>query len=157
MLPGPSQAAGKEDAMRVRDSLGFTLIEIMMVVIILGILAAMIVPNLSGRGQQARIAAAQADIDANLATALNLYEMDNAQYPSSEQGLKALIQEPTSFPAPPHWNGPYLKRKKLPRDPWGKVYLYVSPGVHNPQDYDLSSLGPDGLESGDDIVNWDED
>ncbi|MDP8266515.1 MAG: type II secretion system major pseudopilin GspG [Candidatus Aceula meridiana] len=133
---------------------GFTLIEIMLVVIILGILVAMVVPNLAGRGQQAREAAARADIEANLATSLDLYEMDNGKYPSTEQGLKALLVEPSTSPVPPNWSGPYLKKKRIPLDPWGVEYVYVFPGIQNIQEYDLSSLGPDGIESEDDITNW---
>ncbi|MDD3374465.1 MAG: type II secretion system major pseudopilin GspG [Candidatus Omnitrophica bacterium] len=133
---------------------GFTLIEIMMVVIILGILGAMVVPNMVGRGEQARETAAYSDIEANLSTALDLYELDNGRYPTTEQGLKALLQEPTTSPVPMHWNGPYLKKKKIPKDPWGAEYLYVSPGIQNPEEYDLSSLGSDGVESEDDITNW---
>lgn len=136
-------------------SRGFTLIELMLVVIILGILVAMVVPRLAGRTEQARQAAAQADIESNIAVALDLYELDNGVYPSTEQGLQALINEPTSSPTPPNWNGPYLKKKKLPLDPWGRAYVYVSPGVHNKEDYDLYSYGPDGIEGGgDDATNW---
>ncbi|MDP8265246.1 MAG: type II secretion system major pseudopilin GspG [Candidatus Aceula lacicola] len=133
---------------------GFTLIEIMLVVIILGILVAMVVPNLAGRGEQAREAAARADIEANLSTALDLYELDNGKYPATEQGLKALLKESTASPVPAHWNGPYLKKKKIPKDPWGAEYVYVSPGNNNAEEYDLSSLGSDGVESEDDITNW---
>ena len=135
---------------------GFTLIEIMLVVIIIGILVAMVAPNFTGRGQQARCAAAKADIEANLATAFDLYELDNGCYPSTEQGLAALIQEPSTAPVPGNWNGPYLKKKKIPLDPWKREYVYVSPGMHNTESYDLSSSGPDGMEGNDDITNWDE-
>lgn len=142
----------------MNKSRGFTLIELMLVVIILGILIAMVVPRLAGRTEQARQAAAGADINSNIAVALDLYELDNGTYPSSEQGLEALIIEPTSTPVPPNWNGPYLKKKKLPLDPWGITYAYDSPGVHNQEDYDLYSYGPDGVEGGgDDIVNWEEE
>ncbi len=134
---------------------GFTMIEIMLVVIIIAVLAAMVVPNLAGRGEQARKAAAKADIESNLASALDLYELDNGRYPSTEQGLKALIEQPTTAPTPNNWNGPYLKKKTIPKDPWGKDYQYVFPGTHNKEDYDLASLGPDAVESDDDIVNWD--
>jgi len=133
---------------------GFTLIEIMLVVIILGILVAMVVPNLAGRGEQAREAAAYADIEANLSTALDLYELDNGKYPATDQGLKALLQEPATSPAPVHWNGPYLKKKRIPKDPWGAEYVYVSPGIHNTEEYDLYSFGSDGVESEDDVINW---
>ena len=141
--------------MIIKNKRGFTLIEIMLVVIIIGILVAMVVPNFAGRGEQARRAAAQADIEANLAAALDLYELDNGRYPTTEQGLPALLQEPSSTPVPTNWSGPYLKKKKsLPQDPWNKPYVYLSPGIHNVDDYDLSSLGSDGVESQDDITNW---
>lgn len=132
----------------------FTMIEIMLVVIIIGILAAMVIPNIAGRGEQARAAAARADIEANIASALDLYELDNGQYPATEQGLDALIQKPSAAPVPLHWNGPYLKKKKIPLDPWGREYGYRCPGTHDPEGFDLFSFGPDGLESADDIVNW---
>lgn len=133
---------------------GFTLIEIMLVIIIIGILVAMVVPNFAGRGEQARRAAAKADIEANLSTAIDLYELDNGRYPTTEQGLNALIEKPSSTPVPPNWNGPYLKKKKIPQDPWGKDYVYICPGTHNTEEYDLYSYGPDGAEGQDDIVNW---
>ena len=133
---------------------GFTLIEIMLVVIIIGILAAMIVPNIAGRSEQARKTAARTDIESNLSTALDLYKMDASQYPTTEQGLIALLTPPSVAPVPVQWNGPYLKKKVLPKDPWGHDYVYVSPGTHNTDSYDLSSLGPDGVESDDDITNW---
>ncbi|MBF0479691.1 MAG: type II secretion system major pseudopilin GspG [Candidatus Omnitrophica bacterium] len=138
----------------MRNKNGFTLVEILLVVVIIGILAAMVIPNMAGRSEQARQAAAKADIEANLSTALDLYETDNGKYPTTEQGLKALIAKPTSGPVSDNWNGSYLKKKKVPLDPWGHEYNYVSPGVHNPTEYDLSSYGPDGVESDDDVVNW---
>src|ERR1039458_7106702 len=101
---------------------GFTLIEIMLVVIIIGILAAMIVPNIAGRSEQARKTAARTDIESNLGTALDLYKMDAGQYPTTEQGLSALITAPTTSPTPVQWNGPYLKKKVIPKDPWGHDY-----------------------------------
>jgi len=131
---------------------GFTLIELMLVVMIIGILVSLVVPRLTGRSQQARVAAAKADIEANIALALDLYEVDNGFYPTTEQGLGALRSEPSSAPTPENWNGPYLKKKAM--DPWNNPYKYVSPGINNTRDYDLSSLGPDGAESDDDIVNW---
>ena len=133
---------------------GFTLIEIMLVVIIIGILAAMIVPNIAGRSEQARKTAARTDIESNLSTALDLYKMDASQYPTTEQGLIALLTPPSVAPVPVQWNGPYLKKKKIPKDPWGRDYVYVSPGTHNPESYDLSSLGASGTEGSDNVNNW---
>ena len=136
---------------------GFTLIEIMLVVIIIAVLAAMVVPSFAGRSDQARRSAVQADIEANLAVALDLYDLDNGSFPTTAQGLKALIEKPDKTSIPPNWNGPYLKKRRIPIDPWGNEYFYVSPGEHNPQAYDLFSYGPDGQESDDDIHNWQED
>ena len=129
---------------------GFTLIELMLVVIIIGALVAMVMPRLAGRGEQARVATARADIQTNIATALKLYELDNGSFPSSEEGLNALLSKPSSAS---NWNGPYLERKPL--DPWGREYNYRSPGEHRTADYDLSSFGNDGTESQDDVKNWD--
>jgi general secretion pathway protein G len=127
---------------------GFTLIEIMLVVIIIGALVAMVAPRLTGRAEQARKTTAKADIEVNIATALKLYELDNGRFPTTEEGLNALLTAPASAP---NWNGPYLEKK--PIDPWGRQYQYKSPGQHR-TDYDLYSLGPDGTESADDIKNW---
>jgi len=128
----------------------FTLIELMLVVIIIGALAAMVLPRFVGRGEQAKVAAAKADIQSNIATALKLYELDNGIFPSTDEGLNALIVKPSSSQ---NWNGPYLEKK--PIDPWGKEYKYKSPGDHRTSDYDLFSLGRDGVESADDVKNWD--
>ena len=138
----------------LKNKNAFTLIEIMLVVIIIGVLVAMVVPNLSGRGEQARRAAAKADIESNLSTALDLYELDNGKYPTTEQGLISLLQKPGGTPEPVNWSGPYLKKKQIPKDPWGRDYVYIAPGKHNIDEYDLSSQGPDGVESADDIGNW---
>lgn len=128
---------------------GFTLIELMLVVIIIGALVAMVMPRLAGRGEQARVAAATADIQANIATALKLYELDNGSFPRSDEGLAALMEAPGTAL---NWNGPYLERK--PVDPWGREYKYKSPGDHR-KDYDLYSAGKDGQEgTEDDVVNW---
>lgn len=127
---------------------GFTLIELMIVVVILAVLAAAVIPRLAGRTQQARISTAKMDISGNISVALDLYELDNGRYPGSEEGLNALIAKSGSAN---NWNGPYIK--KSPVDPWGKEYKYTSPGTHN-NDYDLYSLGPDGAEGNDDITNW---
>ncbi len=138
----------------IRNKYGFTLIEIMLVVVIIGVLVAMVVPNLAGRSEQARVTVAKTDIEANISSALDLYESDNGHYPSTQQGLRALLEKPTETPVAANWNGPYLKRKKIPLDPWGKDYVYIFPGSHNTGEYDLSSHGPDGIESGDDVTNW---
>ena len=130
---------------------GFTLIELMLVVIIIGALTAMVMPRLAGRTEQAKVSAAQADISANIATALKLYELDNGRFPSTEDGgLQALFNKPSNVS---NWNGPYLEKK--PIDPWGKEYQYRSPGTHRTYDYDLFSFGHDGIESEDDVKNWD--
>ena len=141
---------------RRRSNRGFTLIEILLVLLIISILAALTVPNFVGQGEKAKRSAAKAEIEANLGTALDLYELDNGKYPTTDQGLQALISQPTAAPAPKAWKGPYLKKKKvIPKDPWGNDYVYAAPGTHNTNEYDLSSYGPDGVESADDIVNWD--
>lgn len=131
----------------------FTLIELMLVIIIIGTLAALVIPRFAGRGEQARITAAKVDILSNIPLALDLYELDNGDFPTTEQGLSSLVTKPTIPPIPKNWNGRYLKRK--PVDPWGDAYVYMCPGVHNRDDYDLYSLGKDGVEGGeDDIDNW---
>lgn len=141
-------------AWRLADSRGFSLIEILLVVIIMGTLSAMVVPRLMGRSEQAKKAAGQADVNVNIPTALKLYELDNGFFPSTEQGLMALVKKPVSSPTPQNWSGPYLE--KPPVDPWGRPYQYVSPGVHRPHDYDLFSMGkiPGDEKKDDDIINW---
>ncbi len=127
---------------------GFTLIELMLVVIIIGVLVSMVAPRLVGRSEEARVVAARADIDANISVALDLYELDNGRYPS---GLDELRSRPASAA---NWKGPYLKKR--PVDPWGNEYVYRVPGSHN-SDYDLYSYGPDKKEGGgDDIANWED-
>ena len=134
-----------------KNEKGFTLIELMLVVIIIGALVAMVMPRLAGRTEQAKTGAAQADITVNIATALKLYELDNGSYPSdSDGGLNALFSKPAGAS---NWNGPYLEKK--PVDPWGREYRYKSPGAHRTYDYDLYSVGRDGVEGTDDITNWD--
>jgi general secretion pathway protein G len=133
----------------------FTLIEVLVVVAILGILAAIVVPRLMDRPDEAKRVAARADVGA-IVQALKLYRLDNGFYPSTDQGLMALVQRPTANPVPPNWKqGGYLER--LPRDPWGTDYQYLSPGVHG--EIDVYSLGADrargGEGSGADIGNWD--
>jgi general secretion pathway protein G len=133
-----------------KEMRGFTLIELMLVIIIIGALVAMVMPRFVGRGEQARVTAARADIQANIATALKLYELDNGNFPSSEEGLNALLNRPASAG---NWNGPYLENP--PIDPWGKEYKYKCPGEHRTSDYDLYSLGKDGSENTtDDVTNW---
>lgn len=137
-----------------RRSGGFTLIEIMVVVVILGILAAVVVPRIMDRPDDARVAKARQDIRA-LQSALELYRLDNYQYPSTQQGLEALVREPSGDPPARNWKpGGYIN--SLPKDPWGNEYLYVQPGEHG--DYDVLSYGADGREGGEgvnaDIGNW---
>jgi len=132
---------------------GFTLIELMIVVIIIAALSAMVVPRLSNRSEQAKITVADADINSNIGLALKLYKLDNGRYPTTSQGLKALLSKPSSSPAPKNWNGPYLETEPL--DPWKIEYAYKSPGTHNTSSYDLYSIGPDGNDGNeDDITNW---
>ncbi|MFA6358168.1 MAG: type II secretion system major pseudopilin GspG [Candidatus Omnitrophota bacterium] len=131
---------------------GFTLIELMLVVIIIGVLGAMVLPRLAGRSEQAKAAVAKTDINSNIAVALDLYELDNGRYPTTEQGLNALETKPADSSEGSNWNGPYLKKE--PKDPWGKPYQYKYPAAHEGKDYDLYSLGLDGVESDDDVANW---
>lgn len=133
---------------------GFTLIEVMVVVVILGILAAVVVPRIMDRPDEARVVKAKQDIRA-LKSALDLYKLDNYNYPSTEQGLEALVQKPTMLPEPPRWKaGGYLEN--LPKDPWGRPYQYLQPGQQGP--VDIYSLGADGQLGGEgkdaDIGNW---
>ncbi len=138
--------------MRTHAQSGFTLIEIMVVVVILGILAGIVVPRIMDRPDSARVSAAQQDIRA-IESALNLYRLDNHQFPSTDQGLEALVEEPSGSPQPPNWQG-YLDR--LPKDPWGNEYQYLNPGEHG--EIDIYSLGADGSPGGEgvdaDIGNW---
>jgi len=138
--------------MKRRES-GFTLVELMIVVIIIAAMAAMVVPRLAGRSEQARVAVAEADVNSNISMALKLYELDNGSYPTSGQGINALMTKPSSSPVPSNWNGPYLE--KAPVDPWGNAYQYKCPGVHNKTGYDVYSVGSDGLDgTDDDVGNW---
>ena len=133
---------------------GFTLIEIIVVVVIIGILATFVAPKFMGKTDDARVVKAKNDIKA-LESALDLYKLDNYVYPSTDQGLDALINLPTSDPIPPNWQkGGYVK--KLEKDPWQREYLYLSPGERS--EVDIYSLGADGIEGGEgssaDIGNW---
>ncbi len=131
---------------------GFTLIEIMVVLVIIGVLAALIAPNVLNRTSDARVTAARTDVN-NLMQALKLYKLDNQRFPSSEQGLEALVRKPTTGPAAPNWK-PYLD--KLPADPWGKPYQYLNPGLKG--EIDVFSFGGDGQAGGEgvdaDIGSW---
>lgn len=130
---------------------GFTLIELLLVLVILGVLAAIVVPKFSGRTEQARLTAAKTQI-ATFGTALDAYEVDVGSYPKGRNGLQDLIQQPRDAQT---WKGPYLKGNEIPVDPWGNAYLYECPGKQNPSSYDISSAGPDLREgSDDDINNW---
>ncbi|MFY9941201.1 MAG: type II secretion system major pseudopilin GspG [Desulfobacterales bacterium] len=141
---------------RTLNPKGFTMIELMVVIVILGILAAIIAPKLVGRTDEARITKAKVDIT-NLETALKLYKLDNGVYPGTEQGLQALVEAPETGTAPRNWReGGYLEKNRVPKDPWGNEFVYLSPGVYG--DFDLSSYGTDGLAGGEginaDINNW---
>ena len=136
---------------RRRRNEGFTLIELLLVVVIIGILAAIVVPKLAGRSEDARIARAEGDIAA-LKTALGLYEVDNGKYPNSDQGLESLIVQPTTAPEPKNWKGPYLQEEKIPVDPWGHPYSYTQPGTRNTSGFDLYSFGPDGEDGTEDDI-----
>ncbi len=141
----------------LRNEKGLTLIELMVVIIILGLLATIIAPRLIGRTEEAKRTKAMVDIR-NIESALRLYKLDNGFYPTTEQGLEALVQQPTTGLIPRNWKeGGYLEGGKVPLDPWGNPYVYLSPGIHNP-DYDLKSYGADGAEGGEgqfaDIESW---
>lgn len=140
--------------MRPSMQRGFTLIEVMIVIVILGILAALIVPKIIGRPDEARVIAAKQDIS-SLLQALKLYRLDNQRYPTTDQSLQALVVKPTTPPIPPNWkNGGYIER--LPKDPWGNDYRYLNPGAHG--EIDVYSVGADGEPGGEgidaDIGSW---
>lgn len=140
---------------KTKKQQGFTLLEIMVVMVILGLLVAIVAPNILGRGEEARLQVARTQIS-QISSALDLYKLDNFNYPSTEQGLEALASKPAGFPEAKNWNkNGYMK--SVPVDPWNNPYQYVSPGVNGP--FDLYSWGPDGREGGEgddaDIGNWD--
>lgn len=144
--------AALSPASQSRRQRGFTLIELMVVLVIIGVLAALIVPNVIGRADDARVTAARTDVN-NLMNALKMYRLDNQRYPSAEQGLGALVARPSTGPAPLNWK-PYID--KLPNDPWGRPYQYLNPGLQG--EIDVFSLGADGQPGGEggnaDIGSW---
>ena len=142
----------QQKTQRQRPHSAFTLIELLLVLVILGILAAIVVPKFAGRTEQAKVTAAQTQL-ASFGTALDAFEVDTGSYPKGKGGLGDLIQQPRDAQ---NWRGPYLKDKgEVPLDPWGNAYLYECPGKHNPSGYDLMSMGPDARVGGDDdIANW---
>jgi len=154
-MAAAAERPSHDDAGARRAARGFTLIEIMVVIVILGVLAALVVPNVLSRTDDARIAAAKSDLGA-IRQALKLYRLDNQRYPTTEQGLAALVTKPTITPAPPNWKpGGYLE--KLPRDPWGRPYQYLNPGLKG--EVDIFTYGADGEPGGTgadgDIGSWD--
>jgi len=140
----------KTNRLRPARRRAFTLVEMLLVVTIIGILAALVIPKIMGRSEQARSTAANADINGGIKSALDAYEVDNGFYPKGKNGLGDLVTQPRDAK---NWRGPYLD--KLPTDPWGNAYIYEYPGKHNPSSYDLYSVGPDGKGgTEDDIGNW---
>jgi len=146
MNPFPANAS-RSAALRRR---AFTLVEMLLVVTIIGILAALVLPKIMGRSEQARTTAARADINGGIKSALDSFEVDNGYYPKGKNGLGDLVNQPRDAK---NWHGPYLD--KLPTDPWSSPYIYEYPGKHNQSSYDLYSVGPDGKAgTEDDIGNW---
>ena len=142
---------------RLSNSRGFTLIEIMIVVVILALLAALVGPKILGRSDDAKIADAKVQIR-NIESALKLYKLDNGVYPATDQGLQALVEKPAAGQIPKNYReGGYLESKSVPKDPWKNDFVYLSPGEHG--DYDLCSYGADGAKGGEginaDICSWD--
>jgi len=138
------------------DARGFTLIEMLVVVVIMGVLSTMVLPSVLGRTDDARTASAKSQIGM-ITLALDLYRADNGSYPTTDQGLEALVRKSSLTPVPVSWKGPYLRDGNLPLDPWGREYLYLSPG-QNGRAFDLKSLGSDGAEGGEgnraDLESW---
>jgi general secretion pathway protein G len=142
-IPGRDPSGGKVSP----GARGFTLIELMVVIVILGILAGLVLPRFMGRTEEAKRTKARLQIE-NLEGALKLYKLDTGMYPTTEQGLEALVQKPSAGVIPKNWReGGYLEKAKVPPDPWNRPYVYISPGIKN-KDFDLKSLGADGEEGG---------
>ncbi|HVE78356.1 MAG TPA: type II secretion system major pseudopilin GspG [Gemmatimonadaceae bacterium] len=141
---------------RARRRVGFTLIELLVVILVIGMLASLVAPNVFRHVGASKEATARSQVEL-LVAALDAYRLDNDAYPSSAQGLEALRREPLSEPRPRNWRGPYI-RKNLPNDPWGRAYVYRSPGVANPTGFDLESYGRDGKQGGEgenaDVRSW---
>jgi general secretion pathway protein G len=148
----PIRNSNSETRTLRRTQRAFTLVELLLVMVILAILAGIVLPKFSNRGEQARQTAAKTQIAA-FSTALSAFEVDNGYYPRGKEGLQALIQKPSDAQS---WHGPYLEEKGgIPNDPWGRPYTYECPGKHNVNSYDISSMGFDGREGNeDDVTNW---
>ena len=146
-LPSKRAVVGADKARR-RAQAGFTLVEMLVVLAIIGLIVGLVGPRVLGYLSDSKVKAARIQID-SLSSALDLYYLDNGRYPSTNETIGALVQRPQSASA---WNGPYLKGGALPKDPWGNAYLYRAPGQHG--QYDLYSLGPEAREGTNNIVNW---
>lgn len=141
---------------KIKTTHGFTLIELMVVIVILGILVSFIAPRLMGRPDEAKQVKARIQME-SIETAIKLYKLDNGMYPTTEQGLQALVEQPQTGTLPKKWRkGGYLEKGKVPKDPWGNEYIYLSPGAHG--DYDIIAYGADGVPGGEefdkDINSW---